>query len=472
MTWTSRTGSANTWNARARTLRTLVPLVLAATAAVAPANKPDPILPGDLLVIDRDTLGEPQRPNRLRGAVLEVDLDTGLQTKLASDGPFLGPQDGDFAPDGTFHVVDRTTPTGEEGGAVFRVNLHSGEKHLVSDLQHFRNPRTITWDGDFGRFLVVDPYALIDGASNSGGVIAVDRFDGTQEVVCVDERFRSPVGLVREPEGTFLVIDERAGARKSGVGTTGTVFRWDPQSEEVTELATDDLLVRPRHGTIGPDGDLYLADWSSDPERIGAPPHLTETGSIIRIDRTTGAQTLVSGGGEFLRPFACAFLEDGTFLVADRGLNNPDPRRGRIFGVDVETGVQTVVSSDQYFYQCVGLSIVPDWYPEVVAYVEPIVEGDRMRAEVAGGEPGKRIALCFSDARGTVHYEALDLTIDLSGPLTIVEAIADDCGVATFDVKVPAWLAAGETIYLQAVALESRDAARTGLVLERVIQAP
>lgn len=443
-----------------------------ATASSDAIAQPVDLNPGQLLIVDRDTEGVPVDPNHLRGAVILVDEDTGIQTKLVADGPFLGPQDGVFRPDGVFFVVDRTAPTGVEGGAIFRVNLYTGERVLVSDQQYFRNPRTVLWDDQLGKLIVADPRSNPFGTENTGAILAVDSVTGTQQVLLTSELLSSPVGLIAEPEGTYLIVDERAGDRIGG-GTTGTIYRWDITNNNLTVVSTDNFLVRPRHGEIGPDGALYVADWASDPDDLGAPPASTETGSIIRIDRVTGAQTLISAQGNFLRPFALAFGDDGLIYVADRGMNNPDPRRGLVIRVDPATGLQEVISSGQFFYQCVGLLFVPSWYPDLVLYVDPLVRGQRSTFQLDGlAADQKGYVIVSGGGLGSYYVAPLDVSLDIVPPFQVFSRTADGQGHIEFTVRVPDSINVGSPFWAQALSDDSQGPAVKSPVIERVVRAP
>src|SRR5437660_577525 len=79
--------------------------------------------------------------------------------------------------------------------------------------------------------------------------------------------------------------------------------------------------------TINP-GDILVTD----------PGAVNGHGAVLRIDPTSGAQTVVSQGGLFSRPTALAIEADGKIVTANRTLPG-------VVRVDPQTGGQTIVAS-------------------------------------------------------------------------------------------------------------------------------
>lgn len=434
----------------------------------APPEPPPPgvavqISPGDILVIDRDTLGEPDTPNSLRGAALLIDPLTGEQQVLSMDGPFLGPQDGTFSDEGVFYVVDRSA---FQSGAVFVVNLFTGQRHVLTAGGFLENPRTVLYDDASDMLLVVDPFANpMDFADASGAIIGVDPVTGEQTLLLASDMTYEPVGLVAEPGGTFLIIDQLGAETPEGYPGGGRVLRWDPVTGDVEVVAEGGLLVRPREGEIGPDGALYVADWGSDPLNPGE--YTNQTGSIIRIDLETGEQTLVAGGGNFMEPWNLTFAPDGTLLVADKGENNPSPNRGVLHAVDPATGAQQILSSGGVFYQPVSVQIVPEWYPELILAVETATAGERTQFAIDGAIPGATVALFVSfDGPGSTTVDGVTLGLENAELVTTFQANAS--GHIGSSVWTPGALAS-QTVWVQAVSIAPGQPAEVSAVIERPV---
>jgi hypothetical protein len=89
---------------------------------------------------------------------------------------------------------------------------------------------------------------------------------------------------------------------------------------------------------IDANGDLLVADFGP--------------GGVVRVNPTTGAQTTVSSGGNFVLPASLAIAANGDIFVVDQGAN-------AVIRVDPVSGAQTVVSSGGFFDAPVGIAIVP-----------------------------------------------------------------------------------------------------------------
>jgi hypothetical protein len=91
-------------------------------------------------------------------------------------------------------------------------------------------------------------------------------------------------------------------------------------------------------------GEVYVAD----PE-AGA----GGKGAILRVDRASGAQTIVSSGGQFENPIGVAVGREGELYVVD---SDALGGQGAVFEVDPDTGAQQVVSSGGVFQEPRGIA--------------------------------------------------------------------------------------------------------------------
>ena len=80
-------------------------------------------------------------------------------------------------------------------------------------------------------------------------------------------------------------------------------------------------------------------------------------GEILRVDPTTGAQTVVSSGGQFVDPYSVAVAPDGSLVVADPGTYGGT---GTIFRVDPTTGAQSVITTGGYLVDPGVVTFAPD----------------------------------------------------------------------------------------------------------------
>src|SRR3989304_1386151 len=75
--------------------------------------------------------------------------------------------------------------------------------------------------------------------------------------------------------------------------------------------------------------------------------------AVIRIDPATGAQTVISSGGNFVEPLGLTVDPRGQILVVDAGLFGT----GKVIRGDPLTGAQTVVSAGGLFVRPFALTI-------------------------------------------------------------------------------------------------------------------
>lgn len=79
------------------------------------------------------------------------------------------------------------------------------------------------------------------------------------------------------------------------------------------------------------------------------------TGSLVRVDPVTGAQTTITSGGFLSHPLGVTFDAAGRLIVADFSLGGP----GRIVRVDPTTGGQTLITSGGFLVEAYGVVVDP-----------------------------------------------------------------------------------------------------------------
>jgi len=153
--------------------------------------------------------------------------------------------------------------------------------------------------------------------------------------------------------GDILIADE------SPAGGSGAIIRVDPVTGAQISISSATFpsgagfLGNPQDIVIDANGDLLVADFSGPSGFLNG-----IGGGVIRIDPTTGAQTVVSSGGLFGSPRAIAIDASGDILVPI----NPilDAQFGRPSGVirvNPQTGAQTAVSSGGLIVDPIGIAI-------------------------------------------------------------------------------------------------------------------
>ncbi len=114
--------------------------------------------------------------NNERGAVIEVNANTGKQTALSKQGKFVFPQG--LALMGSKNVLVTDTNTFQKPGAVFKVNLKTGAQKTLAKGPPLHSPGGIALiDNDTAA--VADYYA----PSGTGGIYSVDLDTGDQTLL-------------------------------------------------------------------------------------------------------------------------------------------------------------------------------------------------------------------------------------------------------------------------------------------------
>ena len=131
-------------------------------------------------------------------------------------------------------------------------------------------------------------------------------------------------------------------------GPTKSVILVDPVSGAQTIISSAGLFVRPGHLVISFDREIFVIE----SERFQSP---MGTG-IIRVDPISGAQTAVSFGGFFLDAHDVDIEASGDLIVAD--FSGPSGLGG-IIRVDPDTGNQTLIFDAEFATVPFTLAVEP-----------------------------------------------------------------------------------------------------------------
>jgi len=190
--------------------------------------------------------------------------------------------------------------------------------------------------------LLVVPYGLDiaeDGtifvvANGISSVVAIHPVTGSQRLVTTGGLLDGVLDLTIDTNGDLLLAQGQIPGGVKGV------IRVDPITGSQALVSSGGSFLQPFGVGVAPDGRLFVADPTS--------------GAIFEVNRLTGAQSLLSGGGLLRDPSGVAFAANGDLLIADI--------RNGVIRIDPSSGAQTVVSTGGHFERgnTYRLAVVPE----------------------------------------------------------------------------------------------------------------
>jgi sugar lactone lactonase YvrE len=227
-------------------------------------------------------------------------------------------------------------------GMLLQINPQTGVQTIISSGGHFFNPWGVAVEASRS-VLVVDTDAFGGGVQRHGGVIRVDPSTGGQTVVSSGGFFKTPRGIALDGNGGILVVDRDAFNDDPGPGGAcddgGAVIRVDGTTGDQTVVSSLEHFCDPQGITVDDAGSIWIADHTgfnggSGEGKFG--------GSLIRVDPVTGAQTVVSSGGEFFNLNGVATETSGSIIASREGSAG---RSGELIRVDPSNGLQSIVAT-------------------------------------------------------------------------------------------------------------------------------
>ena len=177
----------------------------------------------------------------------------------------------------------------------------------------------------------------------TGGLEEVSRNSSSQGTL-----FRHPYDVAVAPgAGSLYVVDMGEFAEGPTPAADGRIIRVDPASGAQAVVSAGGELVDPAGIAVAPDGTLFVV------ENVGVGP--ARDPAVVRIDPATGAQSVVTRGGNLCYPFGITLEPNGVLVVTDFGdlIVGGQPQIdcpqnfGAVYRVNPGTGAQSVLSFNQ-----------------------------------------------------------------------------------------------------------------------------
>jgi len=295
-------------------------------------------LGGDIWVVDEDLAGA--------GALVRIDPNNGSRTIVSdlddgSQGPTASiPRGVALDRDGTLLVVTANGGTGDLG-TLLRVDAATGMRTLLSDFGAAGQgplgsaPESVV-PGFPGEALVIDPDATGTGVP-LGRLFRVDLETGERTVISeftdamLGPAGSNPVGVVLESGGSILVTDYNVGLT---VGSVGVVFRVNRATGARTVVTDFGIGAQ---GTTGnnPRAAVLELDGGMPTGQVlvleGGP-----NDRLFRVDPTSGFRTLISDFADAGQGATGAAVPQGLALYSEA-----EPSFPAVFADGFESGDRT-----------------------------------------------------------------------------------------------------------------------------------
>jgi len=176
---------------------------------------------------------------------------------------------------------------------------------------------------------LVNPGDIVTANQSSGNVLVTDPVAGDSDLIANGGLLQNPSHLQLDAMGNIYTA-ERSGTSTSDPG----IVRIDRFTGEQSFYATGPLLQRPASLTFDDNfQNMYVTD--------------VDLNHIVKIDGSTGEQTVVGGIGAAAVNDIIFETDDSLLLLDFGGFNNQD---GRLLRMDIGTGDIATVASGGFLF--------------------------------------------------------------------------------------------------------------------------
>ncbi len=234
---------------------------------------------------------------------------------------------------------------------------------------------------------------------------------GNQELISVDDHLMTPRGIAREAGGPLLVADQGDPMPSSGglPIIDGRIIRLDRTTGSQTLLSSDGELLNPTGIVVDHSGRIFVADPTG--------PELPDQfGRVLEIDPVTGDQSVLATRDLLEQPIGLTVLDTGELAIIDAV--------GKLVRVDPETGDQTLISE---YGELVQPQAVAQLAPEAVVVADAVT--GLVRVDIATGEQTVIVPIDGIDL-----VEPTDIEVDHAGMCWVSDpSFGEQGGVLRFD---------------------------------------
>jgi sugar lactone lactonase YvrE len=248
------------------------------------------------------------------GKVFRFSKDRETCTELPLPPGLVDPYQFEHAPDGSIWIVDKNAdPLGlgrkvdRKTGTLWRLSVDRKTLEVIATGPPLAAPSAILFVGDDAFLMDADVFQgkVFDPKVAEGAIFRVAKPPAKLEMIARFDNLISPLGMHREANGTYLVVDVNADPVHREQ-YRGAVYRVDPEAGTTTVFANHDDFRDPANCIVW-QGRFLVVDANADPLKLGDDGsrfHFAGNGrgGVYEVDRDTGAVALFLASPEFVNP--------------------------------------------------------------------------------------------------------------------------------------------------------------------------
>jgi sugar lactone lactonase YvrE len=250
------------------------------------------------------------------GCIMKVDPESGAQTVISTGDNLVTPFGVALDSSGRIVVSDTSS-----SGRLIRIDPENGHQSVI----HADSPDVL--GVPFGLAAAPNGEMLV---ADGQFIVAMNTGNGTTRIVSSGGNLGFPLSLTVAEKDRLFIVNRTISPE---------ILRIDTKNGAQKVLSRGGYLKSPQ-AIVARDADLYVTDVATADGNFGI-------GRVIRIDARTGAQSIVSEGGYLVGPAGIDVDESGRIVVGDpytMNPTNPDLFDGGIIRIDPTTGQQTLVA--------------------------------------------------------------------------------------------------------------------------------